>query len=550
MDKIINHKEKYPIDFLRNFGEFESELTSYLVSLKQTTSIFCRNIDKCVICDHELKNKNKRFEVYEAQLYYCNKPSEKCSLFVIICKTCNCYYFLNYYVYSGKKHFFQDFVNAKYLSFSQNTIFEKNIFEILTSDIVFKQSSFKAFCLSYNFLWVKSGNIKREELNEKRLAECWFYYHLLLYQIEFVNPDISLFDAPNSYNIDDCLIDIRNNLFKNFVKKWTGFKHENICTDKKCSQALVLDGNWKCNRLKCAFNGIYVNSDIFGEIRVGCIKTPERGSYYCLEHKSKEKTLIFKCRDKAYSFILTDIKCIKPVIDILCIHDSFKNLNDKSIYFVELIDNSLVFVDKIYLNEKLLKEYCFTDSTCNVELICSVDKGILNCYKNRTRGVCLASYNCGFIVGFRELHFSESLSQISLMCLDIITHSDQFCRFPEYIIYDNACHLRPYIENKKIKENHKDNKCALSLLSKKFFIDRMHLNNHKGKYCFEHCDMDTDPNLDNVNSQVVEQLNFWFSKFKHNLKHMNYVRYLFFIFIILNVYNNYRIYLYNKKKKK
>ena len=72
-------------------------------------------------------------------------------------------------------------------------------------------------------------------------------------------------------------------MFSNFVRKWSDHDHIKDCSN--CDKALVYDGNWKITRSKCAFDQIYVNSPEFGDIQVGCLATPARGSYFCHNHK-------------------------------------------------------------------------------------------------------------------------------------------------------------------------------------------------------------------------------------------------------------------------
>lgn len=40
--------------------------------------------------------------------------------------------------------------------------------------------------------------------------------------------------------------------------------------------------------------------------------------------------------------------------------------------------------------------------------------------KCRTRGIQIAAFNCGVILGWREMYLSESITQVALMYLDII----------------------------------------------------------------------------------------------------------------------------------
>ncbi len=68
-------------------------------------------------------------------------------------------------------------------------------------------------------------------------------------------------------------------------------------------------------------------------------------------------------------------------------------------------------------------------------------------------------------------------------------------------------------------------------------IDRLHLKGHVGKLCQTRNNPDKYPLLNNVNTMVCEQINFWASGYKHAAKHMNQTRFNFFFLIIFNEFN-------------
>ncbi len=63
---------------------------------------------------------------------------------------------------------------------------------------------------------------------------------------------------------------------------------------------------------------------------------------------------------------------------------------------------------------------------------CRVEKDDLCNNKCRTKGVFLAAYNCGIVCGYREIFTAESLSQVTMFLLDMISFS---ISLPQYIIY-------------------------------------------------------------------------------------------------------------------
>ena len=63
------------------------------------------------------------------------------------------------------------------------------------------------------------------------------------------------------------------------------------------------------------------------------------------------------------------------------------------------------------------------------------------------------------------------------------------------------------------------------------------MKGHTGEKCKTNNDPALFPDLDDVNTQICEQINFWLGKFKFILKHMSVYRYNFFLFIIFDLYN-------------
>ena len=89
-------------------------------------------------------------------------------------------------------------------------------------------------------------------------------------------------------------------------------------------------------------------------------------------------------------------------------------------------------------------------------------------------------------------------------------------KVPKYIIYDDACHLQPFCETRIDQQNKK----SLHFQDKKYVVDKLHMRGHTGDACKKNNDPALYPELDDKNTVVCEQVNFWLVKFKHVLKHM------------------------------
>ena len=65
------------------------------------------------------------------------------------------------------------------------------------------------------------------------------------------------------------------------------------------------------------------------------------------------------------------------------------------------------------------------------------------------------------------------------------------------------------------------------------FFDKLHFKGHVA--CLDTHHPDLFPELADINTEVCEQVNFWLSKYKYILKHMNFYRYNFFLYKNTNV---------------
>ena len=69
-----------------------------------------------------------------------------------------------------------------------------------------------------------------------------------------------------------------------------------------------------------------------------------------------------------------------------------------------------------------------------------------------------------------------------------------------------------------------------------YVVDK-HITGRKGEECLRNCHPNLFPELKNVNTVVVEQINFIFGKYKYSMRHMNNFRYYFFFYICADTHN-------------
>ena len=112
---------------------------------------------------------------------------------------------------------------------------------------------------------------------------------------------------------------------------------------------------------------------------------------------------------------------------------------------------------------------------------------------------------------------------------------------PNYLIYDDACRLRRFIENRNSNLPCNNRIAKITPDKIRYVVDKMHIKGHSEQWCLENCHPKLFPELDNVNTVVCEQTNFFVDNYKHILKYMNFLRFNFFLYIVLNEFNNIKI---------
>ena len=119
----------------------------------------------------------------------------------------------------------------------------------------------------------------------------------------------------------------------------------------------------------------------------------------------------------------------------------------------------------------------------------------------KVAGVNILTYPCGQILAVDELYGSESLTQVliplfNLMCIPQMQDDVQV------LVHDNACRLAAFIKNRN-----SDSEVLQKLMKIDMRCDRHHFRNHTGKLCRRLHNPDTCPELNNVNTSRMEQVN-------------------------------------------
>lgn len=251
--RVLAFPKFFPVNLLSNFDQHLSDIEKSCLNAKK---IYLKpDIKLCIVCDNNLTNSEASHD--QGRVYFYAKESKPAMLKSLKCNRCNTKHHLSFYVTkNGDRNFYDDALVHKYVTFSNETVFEVILLKCLTLDIMYKHSSFKNFCAAYNALL--EHDLKDESrfcLIDKRLCEGWFYYNYLLFKPFLMNSGKFTKD-PLVQDLDETIKLMKKHLFSHFVSKWSSHK----CDNNMCSRALNIDCNHKVNRLTCIYDRIYLNS--------------------------------------------------------------------------------------------------------------------------------------------------------------------------------------------------------------------------------------------------------------------------------------------------
>jgi hypothetical protein len=254
LERIKIFSTFFPVKFLNDMEKMQS---SYM---PEKNEVFRPSISQCLNCNKSLQDASET--IYQIKVYRFGKKSNSGSLISLKCKFCESKHFLSYAIISETKikKFYNDSLNSHYIAFSAETVFEALLLKSVTIDLMFKHASFVSLVGAHNSLLDNNPLEHRGMLIDKRLSEAWLYYNLLLFHFEYFS-SLNEFNAPSIENLDKDIKNARKYLFPFFVNKWTGIYHKSICSHVSCSKAINIDGNHKCNRLTCMFDGYVYDSD-------------------------------------------------------------------------------------------------------------------------------------------------------------------------------------------------------------------------------------------------------------------------------------------------
>ncbi|CAF1467082.1 unnamed protein product [Adineta ricciae] len=440
----------------------------------------------CINRDCSKNALNNPVAHHDVTIFCSGERLKKGTVYFKKCSKCSYKYFYNYYLRpDGQKMLTIRPDDEIFIVFS-NYGYEKRFLIQIDSDILFKHSGFSNCANAFNYLNSKFEKKEGETVNRFHLQKTWFLWRLG----QFCQGENYRMPVPDQQDFQEMLLEILPTIKQLFTRKW-GKKNYHIYCKGPCSATLVLDGHQKATRRVCAVKNISVPS-IDGSIRdvkVGCSATPAFKQKKCREH--------------------------------LLTNDS--DDNDKPEHI-----NIQLPRKRHYLRRKRKHQ------NSRFHLRCKTLKSLQ--YKrilHRTSGIIAAAYNCGFVCSVYELFGCESVTQV---CNFLLYMYQNIENFPDILIYDDACHLKLFIENSN--NFVKITRAKQKLDKLKIFCDKLHYRNHVDPWCRINTNPYKDPVANTTNTEVCEQIFAWLAQYKNIVRGFNESTFLIYICLLCDLYNS------------
>lgn len=175
------------------------------------------------------------------------------------------------YVYLGGKH-----------------AFERALIEGYTCQLVGSPNSWNKVVDGWNLEAFNSGAEEKRTSWQLRLSHAFMKYKTIQFDLCIGSSQVSLPCAVRDF--DKWLWETFPQRLTSFVYLWSNHKLLIGPCESNCSQCIIMDGHQKCRRRVCRAKQVEVKTEEFESLKIGCCRTPIRGSHYCEIHQSEHST--------------------------------------------------------------------------------------------------------------------------------------------------------------------------------------------------------------------------------------------------------------------
>ena len=534
---MINHyiapegvsPSKYILRLQSKISEYISEPMTYSLP-----SLYISSKTECCVCCMKLKVK----KCVNATLFDDVLGSKMVSVITKFCTSCKLTYYPGYFEH------YENRIRSYYPGWKDYPIFQSTHLTIFSIDLLkrlvcMKQKCHVSFIGKSNAFNLQHGYAEgkgeHKHMDKRRLGEGYFRYTFISFRERF-----NMSTVING-TIQEAMLKDYDLMYNKFQDKYACHK----CDVPGCESCLVIDGNMKAHRKLCKYKG--------------CTSDPGDKSIYCDKH-SKERSV----NNDEQELISVDECHIEKIVKKSMIkskacyevkwvgyddHDNtmepreniprilvelYERYGDSTIKS-DIVNNfevdGIKFVNVKVQNDMLSLPAESLQISENAYLVrtpgltsCKTDKTKSRFY-HRTGGVLVMAKPCGIVLSMAEIFGGESVTQVAEVIEHFLQQNESIC---QCVLYDDACHLKKHVDCRHV----------YPMLQKLILkIDRFHFQNHTDSWCRKNMDPSTCPLLDDVNTEIMEQIFAWVKGFTSSLRYMNGINFKFFLLDMLDRHN-------------
>lgn len=163
--------------------------------------------------------------------------------------------------------------------------FERSLLEGYTCQLVGSPNSWNKAVDGWNLeAFNSSTDVKRTNW-QLRLSLAFMKYKIIQFDLCIGSELVSIPCAVRDF--DKWAWETFPHRLTSFVYLWSNHKSLIGPCQSDCSRCIIMDGHKKCRRTVCRSKQVEVSTEEFESLKIGCCRTPIRGSHYCEIHQNE-----------------------------------------------------------------------------------------------------------------------------------------------------------------------------------------------------------------------------------------------------------------------
>ena len=163
--------------------------------------------------------------------------------------------------------------------------FERALIEGYTCQLVGSPNSWNKAVDGWNLEAFNSGDDDKRGNWQLRLSLAFMKYKIIQFDLCVGNELVTV--PSTNLMFDQWAWETFPERLVCFIYLWSNHKSLIHPCGSDCSRCVIIDGHQKCRRRICRVKHVTVRTEEFHALKIGCCRTPARGSHYCELHQAE-----------------------------------------------------------------------------------------------------------------------------------------------------------------------------------------------------------------------------------------------------------------------